>query len=590
MSSPAKWLSLVCLGTLACGGVAGFTMRHRSHTGEMREAEVRTAGFRKPTEDGPQLEQALFDALPGNYSPRELHDFFEVLLRASPQQISAVAVRVQQLPEDERRGLMGKLIGAWSEIDSHAALQWAFSLDPEIRTQAVTAGLKGWVHTDSQAAQKWALSLEPGPGRSEAIFQVASAMIDENPAEALPFVKSCGSVFYVEHYNRIFASLADRDPVAAGAQALSLQEREHRGYALYLVARTWAQVDPAAALAWTERIPEAGRRHELRDSIYEQWARKDPAAVSEKALAMPDDEDRDRVISEIITGVSASDPAAGAELAMLLPPGPGRTRAMGIVAGDWAGTDLRMTLDWIAQTSDDKTRAEMVERAMGKGMESDPRVFMDYLLQGKRLPDRGYQSALATGASLWANRDADAALDWARQLEDEKVRGEVTAAVLASMSNRDPVRAADLFKGMPTRWRFIVIDTLATNWTKKDSDAATMWATQLPSDHERRAAVTACAATLAMQDSPKAVAWLNKLPEGPLRDTAIVVSARHLSQSNPEVELAWLVKISAAETRANAIEQMAWNWLRSDQGAAERWLAGTNLLDRNVKDRLQRNN
>jgi hypothetical protein len=477
MPSSPKWPLLLCAGALACGGIAGYVVNHGDRPSAELRASTVPAGDAPTAETGKQLEQALFEALQAEYSLRASYDLYEALSRMSPEQISSVAARLQLLPEEKRASLTRKLIAGWSEFDSGAARQYAFALDPGQREEAIMAGLSGWARTKPQAAQAWVLALPPGPVRISAIHQLVNSLASNNPAAALRFVKAQpGSPS--DFYNRIFGVLAEQNPAAAGAEALALPEGENRHLAIYAVVRTWAPKEPAAALAWTAQIPQAGVRSENRGVVYTRWARKDPLGAKAMAQALPDGDERDHAISNIISAVSAANPPDGAELAMLLPAGPARTRAMRIVASEWAGTDLRTTLDWIAQIADDKIRAEVVQSAMPKGLESDPRVFVDYLLQGKQLPERGYQSVIATCASIWASRDVDAALEWARQIEDEKVRGEVMSAVISAMSVRDPVRAASLLGEVPARWRSSAVGNVTRNWFNKDKPAARRWLTQ----------------------------------------------------------------------------------------------------------------
>ena len=87
-------------------------------------------------------------------------------------------------------------------------------------------------------------------------------------------------------------------------------------------------------------------------------------------------------------------------------------------------------------------------------------------------------------------------------------------------------------------------------------------------------------------DVTKAAAWLEKLPAGIERDGAVAAYAGKVTGSDPEAAATWAATVTDNNKRENAVRNVYDRWKRTDEAAANRWLAATPALSPDAKKRM----
>lgn len=128
-------------------------------------------------------------------------------------------------------------------------------------------------------------------------------------------------------------------------------------------------------------------------------------------------------------------------------------------------------------------------RAAEKLAETDPR---SALTLGEGLT--GFQQArfLSRFAMGWARTDPAAARQWASQLTDPSTRSRVEDRIMESLSEQNPVAAAQSFLAAPPqdeRARMRAAQRIGASWGGADTLAAMDWAASLPNPADREAAM-----------------------------------------------------------------------------------------------------
>jgi hypothetical protein len=90
----------------------------------------------------------------------------------------------------------------------------------------------------------------------------------------------------------------------------------------------------------------------------------------------------------------------------------------------------------------------------------------------------------------------------------------------------------------------------------------------------------------AEQDLVKAATWLQGLPAGGARDGAVTAFSRKVIHTDPEGAAVWASTIADAEVRTSEVERAVRLWMRTDRNAAQQWMASTNALPAQTRDRL----
>jgi hypothetical protein len=340
---------------------------------------------------------------------------------------------------------------------------------------------------------------------------------------------------------------------SALARARDLPAPDREALAPVLVAR-WAEIDPAAAARFTLTLPESVLRSLTIRATLGVWIASSPDAAMAWADSLPAGRQRSRMIADVVRALARRNPAGALDFLERFPKDPARNHSSFNVLSEWA--------------------------------QSDPRAAADHWL--KALPASGQDAngALARIAPLWARRDPDEALAWARALPESPAKNNTLGSIIGAMAGNDPQEAAARLGQLPSASRAGATGQVALQWAQKDAAAAAAWAGGLSEGGARASAFRSIAQTWTGQDLVKTADWLDRLPASRSRDAAVSAFTRQVTDSDPESAMAWAETISDATTRTGDLERIALTWMGQDQEAARRWIAATPALAEEAKTRL----
>ncbi|MEV0358348.1 hypothetical protein AB0H71_20095 [Nocardia sp. NPDC050697] len=208
-------------------------------------------------------------------------------------------------------------------------------------------------------------------------------------------------------------TLAERDPVRAGAVAEHIANDQTRGYTLAVIARPdhrATPADPAPAESATQRDPSVVNLSWAATAL----ARSDPErsrAFADRAEALAreitDTEEMDRALPGVAEAVARTNPGRAEEIALTIPDETRRHAALNRIVG--------------ALVEFDPDRAEVTAR--------------------RHLPPEKRSFALMRVALAIAETDPERALALARELTGPRHHALPLAAVARTLAPADPVRA-----------------------------------------------------------------------------------------------------------------------------------------------------
>jgi hypothetical protein len=320
-----------------------------------------------------------------------------------------------------------------------------------------------------------------------------------------------------------------------------------------------------------------------------------------------------------------------------------------IVRGENALTRGRAMLEWIDSLAPEEfeaavdrfrslglTEARMGEYAMllTAWSEVDPVSALTYTTE------KTNGRATVTVLSAWANRDAEAAIAWAKSNHEGEGANPYIAGIIRGIVTTDPVRATALLQELPFgEVRAEALDAMTPHLVKIGPDAAKKWVTELSDERLRAGATSRLAEALAKQDPAGTAKWLleninertvtsvddvfrewakedsagaianfESLPEGEARSRALRGIVMQDARNNPQAaadlmnrfpkditdrtvqHFIWTSFEKAPNIAANQIgliqdessrnrmyERALSSWLERDQAAAKGWIGSANL-------------
>ena len=375
-----------------------------------------------------------------------------------------------------------------------------------------------------------------------------------------------------EHMQSILSALNDR------------MNRIRRTRDIYDAILKMSPDELASAVAVAAKLPKK-YHYEVLQPLVARWAESDPRAAAEFALSF-DLKQQGSLVSEVAISWADADPRTAKEWALSLPPGRLRDTAISSVASRSAQRDVAGALSWIAQLPEGKSKQQAQREVAFQWSRTDPRAAVDYIMKNQppSVQDRDY--SYISLIQTWVQKDSQQALEWTRQLADEKMRGVVLEGIIGVLAAQEPQRAAGLLAEFPTDRRLSATTTVAKVWARSDPDQAAAWALGLPEDNVSANAMGNIVGVIAENDLAKATSLLEQLPPGASRDMAVGNFTFRAMEIDPANAAALAASISSETMRSHYIQEVVVLWLRRDKDAATRWILQTNSLNEKTKERL----
>jgi len=343
-------------------------------------------------------------------------EYYEILLRTSPEEIAAIALQFNELqPNSRTAAAVGMFFQAWAELDGKTALEGSFRIkDLALRRRAINCVLQSM---------------------SASVAPEAAMFLKEHPDPEL------STEAQANFFDAVFSRWAEVDPAAA---AIFFQELGPANDVMAVnarrnIARAWGSLDPAAALTWIDNQPGAPYSESLFDSVISGWSRSDPAAAMSYVTQHLDTAGAVDAASSVALELLNRDPQAAANWLRQLPPGEARSNAEHALASAWTERDPVSAASWAQQTD---------------------------------LTDE--VGALFTVARVWAVQDWQGTRQWLDTLagpaRDIAIAGAVT---YADVPTSESLPLAVSINNSETRLH--TVRDIVETWASRDRDAAATW-------------------------------------------------------------------------------------------------------------------
>jgi len=343
-------------------------------------------------------------------------EYYEILLRATPEQIATIALQFNDLPTNSRTGgALGMFFQAWAELDGKAALDGAFQIkDLAFRRSAINSVLHS-------------MSASVAP---EAALFLKEHLDPELSAEA-----------QADFFDTVFSRWAEVDPPSAARffEDLGPTKDIVAVNARRNIAWAWGTIDPAGALTWIENQKLPPYSESLFDSVLTGWSRSDPAGAMTYVAQHLDTPGATEAVTSVALEAFNRDPKVAANWLHQLPSGEARTEAERTIARVWAEKDPISASRWAEQTD--------INNDIG---------------------------ALFTVAQMWAARDWDTTRKWldglAGEVRDVAVAGAVTYADVPASESLPLAMSIN-----NSQARLHTVHDIVETWASRDRDAAATW-------------------------------------------------------------------------------------------------------------------
>lgn len=363
------------------------TLRGLSYDAPAGAAGSRSASAFATTEDATNHLMALLDSPSRLGRMQRLLAFLEELPEERFGEVYR-ALADSPLGRD-RQSERALILQAWAERDPQAAtahLQENGAEDWERETTLAT-----WASYDPDSAFTWALNTEDDGRVNNWVVGTLQGIASASPELARDYLVSIEDEHTRNHSLRTIQSSVMRngfDAATAWIAGIDQENPLHERAARYL-ANDLTDLDPAAAGAWASSLSDAGTRREVAETVSEGWARNDLESARQWVETLPQD-----ALNEAAEGITEA----------------------------WARQDPDASARWLAGLGNDPE----LDGAKHDYIRQTWREHPEYALgMTTALTNPGHRNrTMRRLLGDWAERDADAARNWAttnRDLIDPEV-------------------------------------------------------------------------------------------------------------------------------------------------------------------------
>ena len=348
----------------------------------------------------------------------------ELMGRATPEQLAAMALKFNDAPTDARTfGGMGIFFQAWAQLDPKAALIGAFRINDVAMRKLAARTVVGSV--SPSAAPQLIAFLAEHPDKD---------LTNESKNEFLGTLISSWSLLDPEAASRFV------DNLGYTKNGLAYRARQEIAY-------NWATLDPSAALAWV--ATQKGATY-LSDYVIRGWCRRDINAASAYVLQHLNDPTAEQFASSVVTAMFDQNVDEATDWMRHMPAGDPRNQAESTIVSLWAGKDPSSAAKWVAT-----------------------------------LPANEQTNVISTIASNWVETNWPEASRWIATLTGDVRDEALAAAVNRDGATRFDSLSLALSIGKE-EMRNNVVENIISNWAATDPNAAETWVKGSPLSSEQR--------------------------------------------------------------------------------------------------------
>lgn len=449
-----------------------------------------------------------------------------------------------------RLRLLSILLSRFAELDPALALEYlqSSSLATD-NLQLLNVLFSGWARTDLNAALRAVHQLSDQESIQMAGDAILQAHKEHGEELAQDILTRLPDQYSTESYR--FTALSQRageDPLKAFEEALLIEDRWQRIFAVQTVLEKWAQSDILAAANQLNNLQDAELKNNVQDAIMRQFAKQDAAAALEWIEGNATGELGNNMLQTALGQIIQDNPEQAMAYLEKLPAERRDPNMLHNIASTWASTDPEAAVAWVSKQEPAHAAFILQFIAQDWAMQ-DPDAAGQYI---EKLPEEARQSWIASVASGYAQRDPAAALSWLQQYNSEPGHSAALDSVLSEWAQSDPQAVLAYVERQPDA-RKLSNAVVTSIWRLAEQDTASALAKleAMPEGEMRQAATMALAQAWAQSDMQALGNWAETLDEGPSRDRVLEVMISRLGDK-PERAITLINSIQSEESRARS--------------------------------------
>lgn len=342
-------------------------------------------------------------------STQRVQAMLDLYANLGPAQFESEAVKLDQLPMNERMLASMLLFGRWAEVDPSAAMAYSGKLGygmfvkPDI--------LRSWASVDPMGAAQYLAAnprefvmMGPGGRGSSGVSVIGAEWAKLNPTAAIEWAGSLVDG-RSEAISAVVGQVARMDPAKA-AQMLSGVSGDDLSAAFQSVAASYGAKNFAEARAWISGLAPGQQADALAAAIG-GLSRVDSSLAAEALDGMEQGPAKDRTIAQVVGGMARDNPQAAAAFLKGQESADAKRMAVRELIPVWVARDAPNALAYAYGLEAGDVRDSALQSYVMSNTAEDP---SKVILAAENIQDEGERiRSMSIAATRWMREDATAA-------------------------------------------------------------------------------------------------------------------------------------------------------------------------------------
>lgn len=339
--------------------------------GEVRAGALKTTINSWAKKDGPSA-ASFAETLPiGKERQQAVASAAGGWASSNPDMAISWANQLADLPS--REAALQQIALVLLESSIPRAAEVAVSLPAgEVKRDLMSEVTRRWASEDLSMAREWMIRIENQTDREAAFRGLVRVWTQKEPESAIGFLNELNPGAQMSALKSTFIPWGERDPGAAMAAAIKLENEKARSAAIAMTAGTWANSSPAEAAGFVAQLPGGPVQISAGLSIAASWAERDPASAAQWVINFPEGNARDKAVSMVARNWAEMDAVVAASWIETLPAGSTKDTALSSFAGGLSRHDPALALQWAQQIVEPKLREQALADTLRGWMQNDP--------------------------------------------------------------------------------------------------------------------------------------------------------------------------------------------------------------------------
>ncbi len=339
----------------------------------------------------------------------------------------------------------------------------------------------------------------------------------------------------------------------------------------------WARTNPTAAAAYAAALDDGQAKENTRYQIYSRWAVTDPEGALTYAQSLTDPE-RQAALEDILQNVANDDPEKVWSVMQRFPEMEFDNWTYRNLFQQWTERDPEAATEaFFKDPPSTRNRAQILWQISSIYAEKDIDAAWEWATEIKNLSER--DQAIRRVIEVSAENDLEQAMSLYDSLPVGAIQQQAAQQIAQAFARNDPEAGLEWIETLDVNAKSNALANLGNVWARAEPEKALSYLIPAVTEENRHALQNSIGNALgvwAENDFEAATGYALTITDNQLRNHAVGIFIQRQSYANPAKTANWLSSLGDEDLIIQNSGNIVSGWARNSPGDAARWLSAQN--------------